>query len=114
MRVDDAVGDIRLSLTQNASRTVDDVAGNVCSSLTGGAGKGLGKHLKPLLPSWWSAIHDPAAEVAAEAGLVHLILYRCTCLFVLTMYRCARAHSPHILPWPGHSFPFQLNLTVCS
>jgi hypothetical protein len=49
------------------SQPVRVAAAKALASLTGGAGKGLGKHLKPLLPSWWSAIHDPAAEVAAEA-----------------------------------------------
>ena len=33
---------------------------------------------------------------------------------LLTVYRCTRSHSPPPPPWPGHSFPFQLNLTDCS
>ena len=35
--------------------------------LAEGAGKGLAKHLKPLMPAWWAAAHDPSAEVRAEA-----------------------------------------------
>ena len=30
------------------------------------------------------------------------------------MFRCTRTHSPHPHQWPGHSFPHQLYLTVCS
>ena len=29
-------------------------------------------------------------------------------------HHCTCAHSPHPPPCPGHSFPLQLNLTVCS
>jgi hypothetical protein len=32
---------------------------------------------------------------------------------VLVVHQCIRTHSPHPPPWPGHSFPFLLKLTVC-
>ena len=35
--------------------------------VAGGAGKGLGKHLRRLAPSWWFAAHDPDETVAKEA-----------------------------------------------
>ena len=35
--------------------------------VAGGAGKGLGKHLRRLAPSWWFAAHDPDETVAREA-----------------------------------------------
>jgi hypothetical protein len=32
--------------------------------------------------------------------------------WLLMVYRCTSTHAPHSPPWPGHAFPFQLNLTV--
>jgi len=52
----------------------------------------------------------------AEAGpgisfpmSIHLNLI-VACLVI--MYQCTRIHSLHPPPWPGHSFPLQLILTV--
>ena len=32
----------------------------------------------------------------------------------IIVYQCPRTHSPHPPPWPGHTRPLQLNLSVCS
>jgi hypothetical protein len=32
---------------------------------------------------------------------------------LLTVHRCTRTHSQHPPPWPDHSVPSQLSLTVC-
>ena len=50
------------------AQPVRAAAAKALAAVAGGAGKGLAKHLKPMLPSWWCAVHDPSAEVAAEVG----------------------------------------------
>jgi len=54
---------------------------------------------------------DPLFQVAGPAPLVPLSAPPDCPLIV---YRRTRAHSLHPPPWPGHSFPFLRNLTVCS
>jgi len=42
-------------------------AARVLAAIAGGAGRGAAKHLKPLVPAWWCAVHDPSAEVGRRA-----------------------------------------------
>jgi hypothetical protein len=41
-------------------------AARALASVAGGAGKGLGKHLKQLIPAWWCAVHDPSPEAREQ------------------------------------------------
>ena len=49
------------------STAVRVAAAKAMGIVAGGAGKGLGKHLKRLAPSWWFAQHDPDEAVARAA-----------------------------------------------
>ena len=49
------------------SLAVRVAAAKAMAVVAGGAGKGLGKHLRRLAPSWWFAAHDPDETVAREA-----------------------------------------------
>ena len=48
------------------------------------------------------------AQHGLRQGLTHSFPHR-----LLVVYRCTVTQSPHPPPWPGHSFPFQLNLSRC-
>lgn len=48
------------------SQPVRAAAARALAAIAVGAGKGLAKHLKPLMPSWWCAMHDPSAEAGTE------------------------------------------------